>query len=1032
MSDTNVRLQDLRDFTVQIRTANDVIVGTGVAVSSDGKIVTCAHVAEAALGVRSLAQAPPDAEVTVYFPQAQPGETKSRRAVIAGRFNEHHDDAVLLQLTGALPPLGPEQIAKVGDAAGSDCHPFRSYGYRALEYYPAAWAGGEIMGCVECPPHLNLQAEPVQLRSPEIAPGMSGAPVLDMERNLVVGIISETYNPPEGFKDRDTAWAVDTRVFTFEPLKLLLQQESQPKTAAPIPPELPDPRLALLRPATPAAWHGAPALLDEWVGREELFRDLTGDWESDAVRITALVGFGGEGKSSLARQWVDKVASRKPQASSDKPQATSNEQPVTSIFWWSFYDNASVDAFAEALLIYLSGEQIDPRTVPSTAAKLELCARLMQGGRTLLVLDGFEVMQHQGSQGSEGDRYGLLRSSDLRRFLEYLAAPEGAAFCLITSRAPLLDLLPFTTCTQRDVTRLSPGDGRDLLRTLRVRGADEALDALVRAWDGHALTLSLLGSLLVERHGGDLTRLDDLPRPTADETRYERVHRVLRCYDEHLTPAERNLLKRFSLFRIPVKQDAFERISGASQREGEKTTRLNDQATTRLLARLLTTRLIRHNTSDDTYTTHPLIRAHYFALFTRGEPDASRDAHARIQDYYLALAGDMPHFPTLNDLQPLIEVVHHACHAGAYDEAWNIYWQRIAQRQRFVILHELGAYEADLRTIAEFFPRDPGGQPDLRADPLVSNRKIHRWILNAAGLRLMNLGRLREAISFYERANTIQLQQEDWLNASITYQNLAELHLHLGDLSAAAKTAHQALILARQAKHELSEILSLASLGWVEALLGDCQSALTHFAEAEVLERKIDSSVQHLCSLRGIWHAETLFRAASSPLTEIGERPGVRARRITEANLEIVERGRSVRDISMCHRLLGDIAVQAGCASEAHPAYHYAESLRIARSISCRPALIEALLARGRYLAAVAPAAAFAEGVEQLNEALGYALQGGYRIYEAQIRIALARGYAAQGNTARAREQVQRARALSEEMGYAWGIEDAASVLEGC
>jgi hypothetical protein len=44
-----VRTQNLRDFTVQIRRVdNDAIVGTGIAVSTDGKIVTCAHVVRAA------------------------------------------------------------------------------------------------------------------------------------------------------------------------------------------------------------------------------------------------------------------------------------------------------------------------------------------------------------------------------------------------------------------------------------------------------------------------------------------------------------------------------------------------------------------------------------------------------------------------------------------------------------------------------------------------------------------------------------------------------------------------------------------------------------------------------------------------------------------------------------------------------------------------------------------------------------------------------------------------------------------------
>ena len=44
-----VKLQNLRDFTVQIRHAeSDEIVGTGIAISLDGKIVTCNHVVASA------------------------------------------------------------------------------------------------------------------------------------------------------------------------------------------------------------------------------------------------------------------------------------------------------------------------------------------------------------------------------------------------------------------------------------------------------------------------------------------------------------------------------------------------------------------------------------------------------------------------------------------------------------------------------------------------------------------------------------------------------------------------------------------------------------------------------------------------------------------------------------------------------------------------------------------------------------------------------------------------------------------------
>jgi hypothetical protein len=45
----NVRLQNLRDFTIQIRRlSDDAIVGTGIAVTMDGQVMTCAHVVHAA------------------------------------------------------------------------------------------------------------------------------------------------------------------------------------------------------------------------------------------------------------------------------------------------------------------------------------------------------------------------------------------------------------------------------------------------------------------------------------------------------------------------------------------------------------------------------------------------------------------------------------------------------------------------------------------------------------------------------------------------------------------------------------------------------------------------------------------------------------------------------------------------------------------------------------------------------------------------------------------------------------------------
>ena len=1060
MTEQDVITQNPRDFAVQIRRSDapGTTVGTGVAVSMD-QIVTCAHVAWLSTGLDPYLAI--GTEIPVYFSQARPGEEKSRTARIAKAFRDHADDVVLLELTGGAAPLGPEQIAKIDTAAQSDGNPFRAYGYRPMDSHPASWAEGTIMGCVECPPNLDLQAEPVQLRSQEIAPGMSGAPVLDQKRNLVVGIVTETYfPPPDDPKNRDTAWAVDARVLTFDPLNLPVQATVQPKRAAPQPPELPS-EAALLRPTEPTDYHGAPPLLDEWVGRASLLRALDADWASPDTHVTTLIGFGGEGKSSLARQWVEKLVTS-PKSKVQSQSAAKDVPRCDGLFWWNFYDSPNVDTFLEAILDYLTGGQLDSRSVPSASAKAPVVARLLHGGRYVLVLDGFEVMQHAGAaDGASGDDYGLVRSGDLRRFLEFVAAPGHGSFCLITSRAPVLDLLPYTTATQRDVTRLNAEDGRALLRAVGVKGGggvpapDTDLDRVVAAWDGHALTLSLLGTYLAERYDGDVARVGDIPAPTADEPRYARVHRVLRRYDDHLTAAEREFLTLFSAFRTPVGLDAFDRVFGRQTRDavgarhatdgrsdaenrGSRASPLrtmDNTALTTMVTRLVQYRLLRHIPQNDTYTTHPLVRAHYYALFTAG-PDAA-NAHNDIKAYYLDLAGDTPTYPTLADLRPLIEVVHHACKAGAYDEALLIYRGRIQQGDLFVDIYVLGAYETSLALMLEFFPYN-----DTSQDPQVSHPISKCWILAAVGFRLMGLGRLREAVPFYERAVDNAVEAEDWRNASAGYQHLTELHLALGDLRQSVETAREAFTLGRQGfgdrrTNQHMERNSLAYIAWATHVRGDLDAASEAFAKAEALEKETDSRKQYLYSLRGIQHADHLRRLATLPYIPAPSwsySPTKYAHLITEANLEICEYFRWVKSISQCHRILGDLDSGDGHHDTAR--IHYDEALRIARSISLRFVLIEALLARGRWVAqmcrrdvALQRLYPVQQAFSDLEEALTYILPGGYRIYEADARVALAWAHLATGNPERARQEAQRALTLSEGMGYYWGKVDAEEVL---
>ena len=69
------------------------------------------------------------------------------------------------------------------------------------------------------------------------------------------------------------------------------------------------------------------------------------------------------------------------------------------------------------------------------------------------------------------------------------------------------------------------------------------------------------------------------------------------------------------------------------------------------------------------------------------------------------------------------------------------------------------------------------------------------------------------------------------------------------------------------------------------------------------------------------------------------------------------------------------------------------------------------------------------QAFSDLNEALGYATDGGYRIYEADIRIALGWAHLAVDDLPAARREASRAQTMSQGMGYHWGQVDAAELL---
>lgn len=1016
-------LQDLSRFTVKIlNLEREEVVGTGVVVSNDGKILTCAHVVRAAgidpvvgdrlpasameffvpeeaLGRKPQAYESKDAEVGVYFSHAPQGWQKRGRAMVVGRFIDSKDDVVLLKVVGLSFLLDDRQIAPLGTAKRSNGREFKTFGYSRQDGFVGQWGSGRIIGRGEMPQDGKYLLWPLELQPYDscIDSGMSGSPILDAKQNLVVGIVAEVY------KARERALGVSSDVLVVEPFSMGLNiRRPSWIDAGPKLSDEPIPDFPRVRQKEPE-YHDAPQLVDdtEWVGRETLLQNITTDWRKPRHTVTGLIGFGGEGKSSAARYWVKNLLE------------SSWGKHVSGIFWWGFY-HGNVDSFFESAISFFSNGTLQAYDLPAGHTRPQLLRSLLNSGQHLLVLDGMEVLQEQ----EKSDTYGAIKNenADLRDFLQLLAYPAHKSFCLMTSRAPLFDLGRYPAYTQHEVSRLNTDEGRALLQNIGVHGADQAVDRVVNSWGGHALTLSLLGGMLVSEFDGDINNVDKIPKPIQDESRYDQVKRILVRYDASLGTTEHAFLNIFSVFLTPVPEDALSAVFREPGIEAvELLSKLSDSEFGELISGLQKKRLIRRNygLQGESFSTHVLVQSFYNRRLL---PEASESINLRLAQYSGRLSVPR-HAKSLEELEPRLNQFRYLCAAKHFDEAYWVY-REIDRRGDGIdsnewnenaigfLVWELAAIQTDLELLSEFFP-----ERDLRRDPELTDPKARAYILLSAGLNSFYLGNLQIADDLTERSGNTALKANDQKLALWAFLNRADLNSQRGKLIEALGFAQRCVELAL-GKDEFIEELCGAYMrkAWIEYLMGQTKKAAEDFKNAGQIQPKDDPDPipWNWSSSDGIWFSDFLVRTGRL----------AKARKVTIANLKLSRKENQPDDIANCHRVLGDISTKSKIKRVGLARRHYNIAIRMARGISARGTLIEALLSRGK-LALQKSELDLAR--QDLEEALSYALSGTYVIDEVEIRLALAETHIAEGENVAAIAHIQRAAFLSTESGYYWG-----------
>jgi nucleoside phosphorylase len=402
-----------------------------------------------------------------------------------------------------------------------------------------------------------------------------------------------------------------------------------------------------------------------FVGRNEYLNTITEWYKNPDVHIGALISWGGEGKSSIARKRYDSLGE-----TSIKPDG---------IFWWGFYRNNNLDRFLNSLLGYLVHGRINLDEMKSAWAKVDKINELIQQAEYLIILDGLEEMQKGEERGPE---FGCMSHRELSAILTSLLDSKAKGLCLITTRYPLTDIENWKGASYqaKDVESLSIEDGRLLFEKIGVEGDQNDIDAVIKEYNGHALSLTLLAKYLVEDFKGDIIKTKEIPPFHSDREAGGKAHRILLWYAQQLSKEQLAFMKIFSLFRMAVNDRDFE---GVFREEMETSINkpLRDMTLfsfKRMVDNLYDRRLITKE-QDDTYTAHPLIKNYFESIF---EEDDKKLCHRKIYQYINTYAPEKPE--TFEEMQPLFEQVYHGCKARMYDESFDdIYYKKVQRGQEF-------------------------------------------------------------------------------------------------------------------------------------------------------------------------------------------------------------------------------------------------------------------------------------------------------------------------------------------------------------
>jgi tetratricopeptide (TPR) repeat protein len=282
----------------------------------------------------------------------------------------------------------------------------------------------------------------------------------------------------------------------------------------------------------------------------------------------------------------------------------------------------------------------------------------------------------------------------------------------------------------------------------------------------------------------------------------------------------------------------------------------------------------------DTLDCHPLVREHFGEKLQQEQPEAWKEAHSRLYEYYKNLPEkELP--DTLEEMEPLFAAVTHGCLAVLHTKVWEeVYLKRVLRGNEKYTIYKLGAFGADLAALANFF--------EILWTQPTTGLSEHRQalVLNFAGFRLRAVGRLREAAQPMQAGMELRVQQENWKEAARDAGNLSELWLTLGEVAQAVAVARQSVEFADRSKNWQQRMGQRTRMANALHQAGKLSESEKFFRKAEQMQQEEQPEYAYLYSQRGFQFCDLLLSLGQ--YQEVQQRAAQTLEWVTQAGMDIL------------------------------------------------------------------------------------------------------------------------------------------------